>query len=151
MKNNKIKKQEEIPDELLRESPKTENTAELSEQIVDWLSSGDYIPCKPEELIENMDLADHREDFITAMYELEDKGRIVSMKRGKISLTENSPYLRGIFRANAKGFGFVVPEETFSSRLDGDLYISSENTCGAVNGDTVPETAKAAKELLFIL
>lgn len=137
MKNNKIKKQEEIPDELLRESPKTENTAELSEQIVDWLSSGDYIPCKPEELIENMNLADHREDFITAMCELEDKGRIVSMKRGKISLTENSPYLRGIFRANAKGFGFVVPEETFSSRLDGDLYISSENTCGAVNGDTV--------------
>lgn len=103
MKNNKIKKQEEIPDELLRESPKTENTAELSEQIVDWLSSGDYIPCKPEELIENMNLADRREDFITAMYELEDKGRIVSMKRGKISLTENSPYLRGIFRANAKG------------------------------------------------
>lgn len=51
MKNNKIKKQEEIPDELLRESPKTENTAELSEQIVDWLSPAITFPANLRSLL----------------------------------------------------------------------------------------------------
>ncbi len=137
MKNKNTKKQENVSAENFRTSEEAENTAELSDQIIARLSSDDYIPCKPEELIEDMSLSDRREAFMTALYELENEGRIVSMKRGKIVLTENSPYLRGTFRANAKGFGFIVPEDIFSSRLNGDLYIDSENTLGAVNGDIV--------------
>ena len=95
------------------------------------------IPCKPETLIDDMNFTDRQEAFMTAIYELEDEGKIVSMKREKIVLTENSPYLRGTYRANAKGFGFITPEDTFSSRFCGDLYVDSENTCGAINGDAV--------------
>lgn len=41
--------------------------------------------------------------------------------------------LKGIFRANEKGFGFVEIEEN----KDGDIFIPAKKTYNAINGDTV--------------
>lgn len=137
MKKKDIETQENFSAECSQVYKKAKKESEISNKIIARLSSDDYIPCKPETLINDMNFTDRQEAFMSAIYELEDEGKIVSMKRGKIVLTENSPYLRGTYRANTKGFGFITPEDTFSSRFCGDLYVDSENTCGAINGDTV--------------
>lgn len=107
-------------------------------RIMDAVLSPEYKPCTPDELAAFMLLSeDDERAFNEAGYRLENEGRLVRLKRGRIVATENSSYIRGIFRANAKGFGFVTPEESFSSRVSGDLHISAGRTLGAVSGDTV--------------
>lgn len=45
--------------------------------------------------------------------------------------TDRSARLQGRFSANPRGFGFIIPE------TGEDLYVASEDTMGAMDGDTV--------------
>lgn len=126
---------------VLDSAPEAEEASAVDamcDRIMDAVLSPEYKPCTPEELSVYMLLSEEDEGaFNEAGYRLEKDGRLVRLKRGRIAATENSSYIRGIFRANAKGFGFVTPYESFASRVNGDLYIPAGNILDAVSGDTV--------------
>ena len=67
-----------------------------------------------------------------------EEGKITLTKRGKYSRGHAEP-LKGMFQANARGFGFVSPEAGGD-----DVFISEDNLCGAFQGDEVEFIITAA-------
>lgn len=99
------------------------------------MSSRDHAPRTVDELAAALGVARAEwGDFTDACRALAESGRVVLGARGGLALPPPPPMVEGTFRANPKGFGFVVPH----SPLDhGDLYVSGANTGGAVTGDHV--------------
>jgi ribonuclease R len=73
-------------------------------------------------------------DFHAACKALMKTGRVVLGTRNALTLPPPSGRVVGTFRANPRGFGFVVPDEP---NTHGDLFIPPGATGGAVTGDTV--------------
>lgn len=63
---------------------------------------------------------------------LEEELIVYRTNKNKFLLLEYSPLRKGILHVNKKGFGFV--DLDFK---EDDIYISSNNLCGAIHGDTV--------------
>ena len=63
------------------------------------------------------------------------EGEAVVGVRGRVMSLAASGCIRGRFRSNARGFGFVTPEE--GSGDGTDIYIPADETAYAVDGDTV--------------
>ncbi len=80
--------------------------------------------------IEDDDLPDFREAIKT----LVDDGRAETDKKGRLMLPGVPDEVIGIFKANARGFGFLVPEEKYR---EGDLFVPAGETCNALTGDKV--------------
>jgi len=80
-------------------------------------------------------------EFHAAFKELRQAGKIVIGAKNLITLPAVSGRIVGTFRANPRGFGFVIPREPTSN---GDLFIGPGGTAGAMTGDTV--IAKAVKK-----
>lgn len=74
---------------------------------------------------------EQREELREVLESLEADGRIYLSKRGKYCKGE-AKRLTGTFRANLKGFGFVVVEDG-----NADVYISGDDVNGAFDGDQV--------------
>ena len=70
-----------------------------------------------------------KNSVINAVYELENEGRIV-YDNGRFVLFENSGLLKGTYKGNERGFGFVITD-------NGDYFIPPKCSNGALNGDTV--------------
>ena len=105
------------------------------EAILKSLAGREYQPLKPRQLARQMGVA--QEDYGTfrqAVKRLRDAGRVVLGDRNALTLPEVSSQVVGFFRANPKGFGFVVPE---TPNAHGDVYIPPEATGGAMTGDEV--------------
>ncbi len=103
--------------------------------ILKYLSDRDYQPLKPRQLARQMGVAD--EDygsFRQAVKMLRDSGRVALGARNAVMLPQMSARVVGTFRANARGFGFVIPE---TPNAHGDLYIPEGAGAGAMTGDTV--------------
>lgn len=100
--------------------------------ICDLMDSDIYVPMKFKELAVFLQVPkEHRSELRELLEELEEEGRIHLTKRGKYCRGE-ARKITGIYRANQKGFGFVViPDE------DADIYIREEDVNGALDGDTV--------------
>lgn len=91
-----------------------------------------YIPMKIKELAMLLDIPkDQREDLKLIMDTLVGEGKIGISKKGKYGKPDISS-LVGTFMGHAKGFGFVSIEGQ-----QPDIYISADNTAGALQGDTV--------------
>lgn len=70
---------------------------------------------------------------------LEDSGELIMGKKGRYYRCADIGLMRGVLRANARGFGFVSTD-------NGDIYIADSDINGALNGDTVlVRPIKAAK------
>jgi len=80
-------------------------------------------------------------EFHAAFKQLRQTGKIVIGAKNLITLPAVSGRIVGTFRANPRGFGFVIPLEPTSN---GDLYVGPYDTTGAMTGDTV--IAKAVKK-----
>ena len=105
------------------------------EAILKYLASRRYQPLKPRQLARQMGVAEEDYDtFRTAIKRLRDSGRIVLGAKNALTLPEMSPRVVGFFRANPRGFGFVIPEEP---NAHGDLFIPAEAVGGAMTGDLV--------------
>ena len=70
--------------------------------------------------------------FLEVLNHLEEEYKIQKNRKSKYSLVAQGKYLSGIFRGNEKGFGFVKIETK-----EEEIYISKNNTKGALNGDKV--------------
>lgn len=63
---------------------------------------------------------------------LTNEGKIIKTSKNKYISVNNNEYVKGLFKSNEKGFGFVITDDD-----NGDIYISREHTLYAMNGDIV--------------
>ncbi len=73
--------------------------------------------------------------FAEAVDTLMQGGEICETKRGKLISVASSGYIVGVYRATTRGFGFLLQD-------DGDIFISRDDSNGAMNGDRVMVSLK---------
>jgi len=104
-------------------------------RIINLLKHSDYTPLKTRQLAAALDVSKQNySQFKTAVEQLRNSGRVIIASNNLVTLPYPSGRIIGKFRANQKGFGFVVPLETNSH---GDLFIPPNNTADAMTGDIV--------------
>ncbi len=104
-------------------------------QILKFVSRRDYLPVKLSSLSKSLGVTgEDYPEFKAAFKELRQEGKILIGAKNLVVGPAMPGQIIGKFRANARGFGFVVPlEETWHS----DLYIGPSDTGCAMTGDTV--------------
>ena len=104
-------------------------------RLIDHLSHESYHPQGIPALARDMQVDDgDRMAFEEAVHELEYAGLLEIGPKNMISLPSMPDEVVGTFRLNARGFGFVIPEDAYR---EGDLYIPRGGTSDAISGDTV--------------
>ncbi|MBN1435547.1 MAG: ribonuclease R [Sedimentisphaerales bacterium] len=107
-------------------------------RIIKLISNANYQPLKQRALAQSLHIPDDEyRDFTQAIDQLQAEGRVVISKGQNITLPQMTNRVVGTFIANARGFGFVRPE---NATAQGDLFIPPGSTLDAVNGDTVVAT-----------
>ena len=111
----------------------------MSEPYVDailkFLSNREYQPLSQQQVARQLGVAEaDYGSFRNTVKRLRDAGRVVLGVRNALMLPEMGSTVSGVFRANPRGFGFVVPE---TPNRHGDLFIPPEAQGGALTGDHV--------------
>lgn len=117
----------------------------IRELILDITSARSYNACTAEELCsivremagELGEDAAFEKTFHTAVEDLCSRKALGRSGRGNLVFGAQLGYVTGIFRANAKGFGFVTPDARCAALYPEDLFVGADNTGGAMMGDTV--------------
>ncbi len=114
----------------------------LKERIIKFLKHPDYTPLKLSQLAKALGVSsEDYPSFKSAFDQLRRAGRLVTGERNLVNLPPLSGRIIGTFRANPKGFGFVIPLEPAAH---GDLFIPPDETAAAMTGDIV--AAKVVKK-----
>jgi len=114
----------------------------FKKQIIKLLKHSDYAPLKLAQLAKTLGVSsEDYPQFKEAFDQLRQVGHVVIGARNLVSLPSLSGQIVGTFRANPKGFGFVMPREPNSH---GDLFIRPTATADAMTGDIV--IAKVKRE-----
>ncbi|MHC4322984.1 MAG: RNB domain-containing ribonuclease [Planctomycetota bacterium] len=104
-------------------------------QIIKLLKHTDYEPLKLAQLAKALGISsEDYPDFKDAFDQLRHAGHVVIGARNLVSLPSLSGQIVGTFRANPRGFGFIVPLEPNSH---GDLFIPPTAKADAITGDIV--------------
>ena len=107
----------------------------LKKQILTALTRRDYTPLPPKKLAQAIGIASNEyPQFQAALEQLREHQQVVVDTRKHVNLPAMGHRVIGTFRANARGFGFVIP---LTPNAYGDLYVAPEDTGGAMNNDTV--------------
>jgi ribonuclease R len=105
------------------------------ERILKFLRHPEYRPLKLPQLARSLGVEDDAyQQFRQAFDELRQAGHVVIGGGNLIMLPAMAGQIVGRFRANPKGFGFVVPLEP---NAHGDLFIPPDETADAMTGDVV--------------
>jgi len=108
---------------------------QYAERILRFVQARGYRPSQLRDLALAMGIAeDEMGDFHAACKALIRSGRVVLGGRHDVTLPPPSGRIVGTYRANPRGFGFVVPE---AANAHGDLYIPAGKCGDAITGDTV--------------
>lgn len=106
----------------------------LKEKILTFMREDAYKPLSAEDLAEEMELkAKELADFWSTLDKLEEEAAIIKTRFGKYGVPERMNLIVGTLAANAKGFGFVVPDQP----AEADVYIPSDSLLSAMNKDRV--------------
>ncbi|MDD5063227.1 MAG: ribonuclease R [Phycisphaerae bacterium] len=104
-------------------------------QIIKFLKHRDYTPLKLAPLAKALGVSpEDYPHFKLAFEELRRAGHVMIGTGNLVSLPPLSGRIIGTFRANPRGFGFVIPLE---HNLQGDLFIPPNATAEAMTGDIV--------------
>ncbi|MFQ5463290.1 MAG: ribonuclease R family protein, partial [Phycisphaerae bacterium] len=107
----------------------------LTRRILEFVQAEGYQPRQLDRLARAMGIAEAEQgDFHAACKALMKTGRVALGAAGALMLAGPPPTLVGTFRANPRGFGFIVPH---TPNIHGDLYVPGHATRGALTGDTV--------------
>ncbi len=115
---------------------------DYGDAIVKFLKARSYTPLKPRQLARQLGVKE--EDYGTfreAVKQLQEAGRVVLGTKNALTLPTMGPTVVGTYRANPRGFGFVIPE---TPNAHGDLYIPKGMDGGAITGDHV--AARVSKQ-----
>lgn len=103
--------------------------------IIRYLRDDDYSPVKVSRLAHDLGVdAEDLPAFQEAFDELRKAGHVIVGQGNLVNLPPMSGTVVGTFRANPKGFGFVVPLEP---NAHGDLFIPPGQVADAMTGDIV--------------
>lgn len=107
----------------------------FKQQILKFMARRDQLPIKSAALAKLLNVRDtDMPSYRAALDELNSKKLIAIGRGSQINLPEMTGNVTGTFRANPKGFGFVVPDKL---NTYGDLFIAPTDTANAMSGDTV--------------
>ena len=90
-----------------------------------------------DEALEALERAQYDAVFYATLDAMLDAKELGLSGKGNIVGAASLGYITGIFRANAKGFGFLSPDEIYQRTYPEDLFIPADATGGAMNGDRV--------------
>jgi ribonuclease R len=112
----------------------------FKERIVKLLKRTDYTPVKLAQLARRLGVSsEDYPQFKFAFDQLRQAGRVVVGAGSLVTLPFLTGRIVGTFRANPKGFGFIIPLEPNSH---GDLFVPPDATADAMNGDIVVARVK---------
>ncbi|MEC1477414.1 ribonuclease R [Bacillus haynesii] len=108
---------------------------EFMDKLLSFMKEEAYKPLTVQELEEMLEITDSDEykKLVKALVTLEEKGLVVRTRSNRYGLPEKMNLIKGKVSAHAKGFAFVLPED---SSLD-DVFIPPSELNTAMNGDTV--------------
>lgn len=110
----------------------------FSERILDYMQRPDYRPMRARNLARAMSIGEAEYgDFRESVDALRRVGRVVIGTRNALMLPHTAGFVTGTYRANPRGFGFVVPDEPAAH---GDLYVAGKDAADALTGDRVMVT-----------
>ena len=105
---------------------------ERKQMLLTLMKDPTYVPMKLKELAMLLGVPkEQRKDLEEVLNELVASGKVGISKKGKYARSEVFAQT-GIFSAHHRGFGFVTIEGR-----DGDLFVPSDDTGDAMDGDTV--------------
>lgn len=108
---------------------------ERKQRVFQFIKDKDYVPMKFKELAGILMVPKEEYDELRVILnELENEYEIKKNKKQKYMLTQQD-YIKGIYKAHEKGYGFVIPEE--KKEKDKDIFIPSQYSSNALNGDQV--------------
>jgi ribonuclease R len=112
-----------------------ENIQEHVDRLLSYMKDEAYKPLTVQELEDAFGIegSENFKEFVKALVVMEEKGLVVRTRSNRYGLPEKMNLIRGKVSAHAKGFAFVIPEE---SGMD-DIFIPPNETNNAMNGDTV--------------
>ncbi|MFC1738706.1 ribonuclease R [Planctomycetota bacterium] len=115
----------------------------FKKRIIKFLNRGDYTPVKLSQLARALGVSseDYRQ-FKSAFEQLRSAGSVIIGSGNRLTLPAPTGRVIGTFRANPKGFGFVIPLEPNSH---GDLFIPPKGVSDAMTGDIVEAVVKKDK------
>ena len=114
----------------------------IKKRIIKLIKHDSYTPVKVSELAKSLGVPEvNYPRFEEAFEQLKDAGHVVIGPGALVTLPTMANRITGTFRANSKGFGFIVPLESNSY---GDLFVAGKDAGGAMNGDIV--SAKVIKQ-----
>lgn len=115
----------------------------FKKRIIKFLNRSDYTPAKLSQLAGALGVSsDDYRQFKSAFEQLRSAGRIIIGSGNRVTLPAPTGKVIGTFRANPKGFGFVIPLEPNSH---GDLFIPPNGVSDAMTGDIVEAVVKKDK------
>lgn len=107
----------------------------FSQRIIKHISNSRYSPQKPKDLGKELAIPEEDfDEFAKSVQQLIDDGHVLLSPTQAVSLPPPGREMIGSFRANARGFGFIIPE---SPMEHGDLFVPPGQTKGAMTGDRV--------------
>ncbi|MCP4599846.1 MAG: ribonuclease R [Proteobacteria bacterium] len=106
-----------------------------TQAILEYLSRKEAYRLRPRKLARKLGISEKEYgEFRAAYKKLRDSGRLVLGSNSALTLPTGAAVMEGRFQANARGFGFIVPEDPDSR---GDLFVPPDKTGGAMTGDLV--------------
>lgn len=128
----------------------------MEERILELMQIISDKPMSVDELELALDVqsADDFKALVKLLNRLENEGELVRTRSNRYGLPEQMNLIRGKIQGNAKGFGFLIPDD---KELP-DVYIQGSDLKGALNGDIVmvrvnlnPVGKRAEGEVIRIL
>nr|WGE05054.1 ribonuclease R [Bacillus subtilis] len=105
------------------------------EKLLSFMKEEAYKPLTVKELEEMLNITEAEEfkELVKALVALEEKGLIVRTRSDRYGIPEKMNLIKGKISAHAKGFAFLLPEDTSLS----DVFIPPNELNTAMNGDIV--------------
>ncbi|WDV47100.1 ribonuclease R [Clostridiaceae bacterium M8S5] len=104
------------------------------EKLVQIMKEQAYKPLKRRELAKIFDIhKNEMNDFTMLLKDMEKEGYIIKTREETYAIPSKMNLVVGTIQGNAKGFGFVLPDD----KEINDIFITSNNMNGAMHGDRV--------------
>ncbi len=106
------------------------------DEIMAMIKHVDYKAMGYKDMMFLLDISKKSEQsaFKRNLEELFDEGKVFRNKKGKYIMPDPELFIEGTLQGHAKGFGFVIPDNTIFSP---DIFISPSDLMGALDGDKV--------------
>ncbi len=109
--------------------------------ILKFMSREDYVPMKAKEIAGIFMVPKNKyNNFKSILDKLEKEYKIQKNRKNKYSIIDENKYIKGTYRGNEKGYGFVIPE---NEKME-DIFIPRGNNNNSLNDDIV--VAEIVKE-----